>query len=203
MAGVRLRCSPGHIYQICSQGVETIADRVGGPGRPVDRADERLWDSPGDHSDFGQFWSESYGQIYPTLARLVEDGLVTPGVPGRTSGTSFRITAAGRRRLHALLSQPMPSTPSRNGRLLRLFFGALLGPQTCIAVIDEARTSAEATLTCLVRERAEAEQEIDPGAPYRLLTISAGEHAARAQLAWAEESLATLRRLADARDSPT
>ncbi len=151
----------------------------------------------------GQFWSESYGQIYPTLARLVEDGLVTPGVPGRTSGTSFRITAAGRRRLYALLSQPVPSTPSRNGRLLRLFFGALLGPQTCIAVIDEARTSAEATLTCLVRERAEAEQEIDPGAPYRLLTISAGEHAARAQLAWAEESLATLRRLADARDSPT
>jgi DNA-binding PadR family transcriptional regulator len=89
----------------------------------------------------GLFWSESFGQIYPTLARLLEDGLVAPAGHGRTSGSSYAITEVGRRRLRELLTQPVPSTPPRNGRLLRLFFGALVGAQTCAEVVEEARTS--------------------------------------------------------------
>ena len=150
----------------------------------------------------GQFWSESYGQIYPTLSRLVRDGLVEPDAPGRTSGTSFRIRSAGQRRLRELLHRPAPAPPLRNARLLRLFFGAVLGPSACMVVVEEARAAADALLTRLVRERAEAEQETDPGAPYRLITISAGVHAARAQCAWAEESLTALRRLAEAPADP-
>jgi DNA-binding PadR family transcriptional regulator len=146
----------------------------------------------------GLFWSESFGQIYPTLARLLEDGLIAPAAHGRTSGSSYAITEVGRRRLRQLLTQPVPSTPPRNGRLLRLFFGALVGAQTCAEVVEEARTSAADALARLAQERADLEQESDPGAPYRRLVLSAGEHAARAQRAWAEESLAELRRLAEA-----
>ena len=87
----------------------------------------------------GQFWSESYGQIYPTLSRLVRDGLVEPDAPGRTSGTSFRISAAGQQRLRGLLQSPSPAPPVRNARLLRLFFGAVLGPTACMVVVEEAR----------------------------------------------------------------
>lgn len=142
----------------------------------------------------GQFWSESYGQIYPTLHRLVRAGLVAPDAQGRTSGTTFRITPAGRRRLRALLREPIPATPPRNGRLLRLFFGAELGADACVALLEEAGAAAVAGLATLEREHAEVERETDAGAAYRLVTISAGLHAARAQIAWAEESLAALRR---------
>lgn len=142
----------------------------------------------------GQFWGESYGQIYPTLHRLVGAGLVAPDAQGRTSGTTFRITPSGRCRLRALLREPIPATPPRNGRLLRLFFGAELGADACVALLEEARAAAVAGLATLEREHAEVEGETDTGAAYRLITISAGLHAARAQIAWAEESLAALRR---------
>ena len=148
----------------------------------------------------GQFWSESYGQIYPTLSRLVRDGLATPDAPGRTSGTSFRITAAGALRLRELLREPAPVTPARNGRLLRLFFGSLLGPRECMAIVEDAEAAAQSLLAHLAHARAEVEHETDPGAAYRLITISAGEHAARAQLAWARESVTTLRGLAEAEE---
>ena len=45
--------------------------------------------------------------------------------------------------------------------------------------------------------RFEVESDPDPNAVYWLITVSAGEHAARAQLAWAEESLAMLAGLPD------
>ena len=45
------------------------------------------------------FWQESYGQIYPTLRRLQEEGLIKP-VSARGSkkgaGNDYRITRSGR-----------------------------------------------------------------------------------------------------------
>jgi DNA-binding PadR family transcriptional regulator len=140
----------------------------------------------------GHFWSESFGQIYPTLARLGAEGFVTPDSAGRTSGSTYRLTAAGRRRLAALLREPIPSTPPRNGTLLRLFFGAQLGPEACAEVVREARDRALASLATMTAIRAEVERDPDRNAAYWLVTVSAGEHAARAQLAWAQESLTTL-----------
>ena len=145
----------------------------------------------------GHFWSESFGQIYPTLARLEADGLVTPDSAGRTSGSTYRLTAAGRRRLADLLREPIPSAPPRNGTLLRLFFGAHLGPQACADVVHEARDRALTSLAAMTAIRSEVERDPDPNAAYWLITVSAGEHAARALLAWAEESLAMLAGLPD------
>jgi len=145
----------------------------------------------------GHFWSESFGQIYPTLARLEADGLVTPDSAGRTSGSTYRLTAAGRRRLADLLREPIPSAPPRNGTLLRLFFGAHLGPEACADVVHEARDRALTSLATMKAIRFEVESDPDPNAVYWLITVSAGEHAARAQLAWAEESLAMLAGLPD------
>ena len=47
----------------------------------------------------GHFWSESFGQIYPTLTELIARGEIRPTEPGRTSGSRFELTAAGRSRL--------------------------------------------------------------------------------------------------------
>ena len=142
----------------------------------------------------GHFWSESFGQIYPTLARLESDALVVRGAEGKTSGSTYRLTAAGRARLVALLREPIPVVPPRNGTLLRLFFGGLLGVDECRQIVADARERAVGQLEVLtsIRHRLEAEIADDPDVRYRLLTVLAGQHSARASIAWADESLALL-----------
>src|SRR5437762_1001655 len=70
------------------------------------------------------FWTESYGQIYPTLKRLAAAKLVTrksETASGRLRHT-YSITPAGREALAAWLAQPPhPRTP-RNELLFKLFF---------------------------------------------------------------------------------
>ena len=142
----------------------------------------------------GHFWSESFGQIYPTLARLEAEGLVVRDAEGKTSGSTFRLTPTGRARLVDLLGDPIAPAPPRNGTLLRLFFGGLLGADACVEILRESRARAEEQLAMLSALRMELEAEVasDPDARYRLITVLAGVHTARAQIAWADESLALL-----------
>jgi DNA-binding PadR family transcriptional regulator len=139
----------------------------------------------------GSFWAESFGQIYPTLTHLVRDGYVL-AQPGERAGSSiYALTTLGRGRLIALMSEPATEVPPRNGLLLRLFFGNVLGATACRALVLQARDRAEAQLTELARVRAESEDE-SVNSPYWLITISAGEHSARAAVAWADETLRAL-----------
>ncbi|WP_035306592.1 PadR family transcriptional regulator [Actinokineospora inagensis] len=136
----------------------------------------------------GHFWSESFGQIYPTLAALEEQGHVRR--PDRAA--PYELTASGQRRLRDLLAEPAQKTPPRNGLMLRLFFGRQLGQAACRALLHQARDDAERQLAEYTGLRAAVAAEATPDTPYALLTISAGEHTARAALAWAEDSLAAL-----------
>ena len=142
----------------------------------------------------GHFWSESFGQIYPTIARLEGEGFIERDADGKTSGSTYRLTRAGRRRLVTLLHEPIPPAPPRNGTMLRLFFGGLLGAEACRGILDDARLRAEEQLAALeaIRDEVQAEIATDPDARYRLLTVLAGQHSARAQIAWVEESLELL-----------
>lgn len=144
------------------------------------------------------FWSESFGQIYPALARLRAAGLVETQSGERTGSSIHRLTAAGRARLVELLREPPVATPPRNGMLLRLFFGSVTGLDACRALVVESRARADELLAELSRERsaAEADDANVEHRPYWLMTISAGEHSARAAIAWADETLAELDRLA-------
>jgi DNA-binding PadR family transcriptional regulator len=147
----------------------------------------------------GAFWSESFGQIYPTLARLREEGLVAAGDGERSGSSTHVLTAAGRARLVDLMREAPTSTPPRNGMLLRLFFGSVLGAAACRELVADARTRAVAMLDNLevARRETEAEPPDLPQRPYWLMTISAGEHTARAAIAWADETLAALAALGD------
>lgn len=138
----------------------------------------------------GHFWSESFGQIYPALARLEDLGYVR-----RDQATkAYAITPTGTRHFRDLLAQPIQSAPARNGLLLRLFFGRSLGVEACRALIAEARTEAQRKLTEFDELAASLvnEPEYADHAPFWRLTISAGRHSAEASIAWADECLAAL-----------
>ena len=143
----------------------------------------------------GHFWSESFGQIYPALARLSGDGLIekTNDGSGRAGSATYRLTGAGRSQLVELLGAPPTPTTPRNGLLLRLFFGNILGIEACRSLVIDARAQAESQLAYLKVARAEASDGSYPEHQrYFLITISAGEHSARATIAWADETLRIL-----------
>ncbi|MGH2529129.1 MAG: PadR family transcriptional regulator [Actinomycetota bacterium] len=142
----------------------------------------------------GHFWSESFGQIYPTLAEIERQGLVKRRGSSRPGSSTFAITASGRARLKELLAQPIRPVPPRNGLMLRLFFGRHLGPEACRSFVLEAKADAERRLTQYEEVRVELEQDEDhtKDRPFWLLTVSAGEHTARAAIAWADETIAAL-----------
>ncbi len=142
----------------------------------------------------GHFWSESFGQIYPTLASLSAAGLVQKRPAERAGSSQFTLTEAGRSRLLELLQTPEVTTPPRNGLMLRVFFGHTLGPDAVAALVRETREQVldqlaafEAITRLMATETDHAEHR-----PYWQLTVSAGRHSAEAALAWCDEALATL-----------
>ena len=141
----------------------------------------------------GHFWHESFGQIYPTLKALEGDGLIEREGPAGSG--AFRLTGAGESRLRHLLAEPFSPPPARDPLLLRLFFGRHVAPDLTRERLIEALDAALARSGEFARVRAEIEAQ--PGSPdaiYWLLTLSAGEHAVRARIAWAREALDLLDR---------
>lgn len=154
----------------------------------------------------GHFWSESFGQIYPTLAALVDEGhatkqvgvAATGGGGGRTGASTFAITGTGLAHLRELLTAPIQPSRPRDGLLLRLFFGRHLGADACRDLLLDARAQAEVRLQGFeaIRAEIEAETGTENDRAYWLITLSSGEHAARTTIAWVDESLQALDRSA-------
>jgi DNA-binding PadR family transcriptional regulator len=142
----------------------------------------------------GHFWSESLGQIYPTLDSLEAAGHVVRNPGSRPGSSTFSLSASGQDRLRQLLSEPITVVPPRNGLLLRLFFGRILGVQGCQALLLTARDDARSRLAeyDLLALKVAEEDQGSPDLPFQLLTISAARHGANSTIAWAEESLGVL-----------
>ena len=141
----------------------------------------------------GHFWHESFGQIYPALRTLQDAGYVQR--EGTTGTGAFVITAAGEAHLRELLTEPFsPATP-RDPLLLRLFFARHVPPELTRERLVQALDAAVSGSQEYARIRAEIEEQPSgPDATFWLITLSHGEHAARARIAWAQEALKMLGR---------
>ncbi len=140
------------------------------------------------------FWHESYGQIYPTLKQLADEGQVTREVQsqeGKPDRYVYYITESGRSELREWLAEPAePRQVPRIEVLLKLFFGAEISREANVQHIERYRDDLRSGLaTCheivgrLKRERADA-----PGLPYWLLGLRWGILAQEALLQWCDET---------------
>jgi DNA-binding PadR family transcriptional regulator len=88
------------------------------------------------------FWNESYGQIYPILRRLAEDGLATKAIhrqEGRPDRHIYAITERGREELQQWLVEPIGRHIGRHEIILKLIFGKQISIHDNIRQIERFR----------------------------------------------------------------
>jgi DNA-binding PadR family transcriptional regulator len=148
------------------------------------------------------FWSESYGQIYPVLRNLIAEKLVTKTVErekGKPDRHVYSLTVTGRKELRRWLLKGFAAKIQRNEFLLKLFFGEEIPTKANIAHVEQYR---ELQRGLLQKYRA-VEKEIrrkyadNSNAPYWLMTVRYGDHVSRALLQWCDKTLAELNRMAE------
>ena len=117
----------------------------------------------------GNFWSESYGHIYPILKRLEEEGLATREVQhhtGKPDRNVYTITEAGRAELHRWLAQPPEPVRERVELLLKLFHGWEIGPEAMIEHVKQTRAQHVALLERYAHYDKVMTRDNEPPSPY-------------------------------------
>ena len=110
------------------------------------------------------FWGASYGQIYPELRRLEEQGLVEADeTTGPRRRRAYRLTEAGKRALREWLTADGGlAFEYRDEGLLKLFFGDLLSRDEVLANLRRLREQHEAVLAHFRQIAADAAPEREP-----------------------------------------
>lgn len=142
------------------------------------------------------FWSESFGQIYPALDRLERLGLVSSR---RDDGSGRRrkvceITPEGERRLSAWLAEPPAAEKPRNEMTLKTMLGAFAPEGTLRAHLEQYAETQERRARMLEGKEAEV-RRTDAGSPhlnYAVAAIRAGIRIAAARAAWARETISLI-----------
>jgi DNA-binding PadR family transcriptional regulator len=94
------------------------------------------------------FWAASYGQIYPELRRLREEGLVvtTGDEAGGRRRVRYELTDAGRQALVDWLRAPVSRYELRDEGLLKLFFADVLGTADALALVRSFKAQRRSVL---------------------------------------------------------
>lgn len=139
------------------------------------------------------FWSESNGQIYPTLANLVKEKLVTleEQPVGEKSRNIYTLTKMGKKKLQQWLTAAVEYYPHRNELLLKLFYGQHVAPKISVNHIENHRQKCQAALNLYQGiEKTLAKMVEQKTSPiYFLLTVKAGVKHAQAELEWCDEAI--------------
>lgn len=146
------------------------------------------------------FWSESFGQIYPTLRRLSDEELIDKEeatTPGGRPRHVYAINDAGRAALAQWLRDDTPPPPVRIELLLKLFFGIQADRETNRAQIlaYRERMTSDLARYRAISEALRAEKQGNAELPYWLLTLRFGERDRQAHIDWCDEALEILDQL--------
>lgn len=136
----------------------------------------------------------SYGQIYPILNRLEQDGLatVTIGSAGKRAGSkTYQITDKGLAEVRAWVRSP---DTKEYDILLKMCFGSLIPQEEMIGKIDAYRKKRESELALMGQflDVAGDEALYGPNAPYLKLITVLGLNYFKEEVSWCERAIAQL-----------
>jgi len=121
------------------------------------------------------FWSESYGQIFPALNRLVEDGLATKKLDPNSGGRQrqvYTVTKAGRRIFKTWLHEPTDLPRLRDEMKLKFFLTSRSGAAEGVRLLKEYGVQQREHLAMLKEsEVVLAAALLESGMPEELLEL--------------------------------
>ncbi|MBN1581233.1 MAG: PadR family transcriptional regulator [Anaerolineae bacterium] len=141
------------------------------------------------------FWSADQSQIYRTLSRLTDRGLVELEYveqEDRPDRKVYHITEAGREALRQWLHAPLPFEKSRHAPLIQVFFAGQLEDEQILNMFECQAEQVRALLAHYQTVPAQAEPYSQMVGSARetyfwMLTLEMGAKLAEAQLAWLED----------------
>ncbi len=138
------------------------------------------------------FWKAGYAQIYPALARLERDGLVSVTVEQsakRQPKKVFALTEAGRGALEDAVRSFAPNPEMKADFLLKIFFGARAPREQILALLRELEAHHRGALERFARHEQQLEaalsQEGDQDHLFYLLALQLGQKLSVATAEWA------------------
>ncbi|WP_096273159.1 PadR family transcriptional regulator [Paucisalibacillus globulus] len=149
-------------------------------------------------NSLNHFWKISYGQIYPTLKQLVEEGLATVEdsvQEGKPDKKEYFLTEKGEEELRRWLQFPLEDIPvNKNEVLLKLFFGRhqanhttmefLINYQEILQKRYETYEGIESTIRMHSLDSADAQ--------YWLFTLDYGKRITAAEIGWCKDTITKL-----------
>lgn len=146
-------------------------------------------------NSLNHFWKISYGQIYPTLKKLEEEGLVevhTAANGGKPDRREYSLTQSGRQTLREWLENPVEQLPvERNEILLKLFFGSHQSPEKRRELLQEYESRLQErydTYRAIENRITENSGHLDD-AVYWLSTLDYGKRVTNAAIEWCQATI--------------
>ena len=140
------------------------------------------------------FWTISYGQIYPTLKRLVEEQwatVQTTSQPNRPDKKEYFITSRGMSVFQEWLKAPIQKIPTqKNELLLKLFFSRHQDSAELVNQIQHYSEQLKVRMQTYyaIEETIQTLKENEEDKEYWLLTLDYGRRITQAALEWCEET---------------
>lgn len=150
------------------------------------------------------FWKISYGQIYPTLKFIEEEGLATVKTAtqeGKPDRKEYFLTQKGKTTLKEWLKQPIEQIPvERNELLLKLFFGRHQSTANTLNQLNDYQQKLKITYQTYtnIEQMITTNKHDQKDAIYWLFTLDYGKRVTQAAIEWCE---ATTERIKKAKDA--
>lgn len=145
---------------------------------------------------FSNFFSSSYGTIYPTLARMEKEGLITKEnvlQDGKPNKNLLNITPKGRDHFNAYLLAPLEADSTRKSDfMMRLYFGEFVGYDKILIWLRQAQEESQNKLDHLLEQYSLHQDEMHPA---QIICIQIGIEEYKAKLATIAEGVIRLEKL--------
>jgi PadR family transcriptional regulator AphA len=133
-------------------------------------------------------WPASHSQIYPELARMLEDGLIAETETGPRNSRTYALSDAGLAEVRRWLRDTDPDRRVRNDAALRTFFLWLLEPDEARAQLEREQAHSRKILEELETIRAAPRGSTRKERAF-LLALEGGIRSTEARLEWLDWAL--------------
>jgi len=136
-------------------------------------------------------WPASHSQIYPELARLVDEGLIEQTESGARNSKTYAVTDAGLQDLRRWLLETTPQRRVRSDAALRTFFLWVLTSEEATRQLEDERSYWQGVLDEFRRIQDEPTGHNKKARTLRI-ALEGGIRAVEARLAWLDDVLTEL-----------